>query len=60
MFILCGVITNYTGKVLANIMAAEPSLRTYADIGNLAFGTTARLFVSFFFCLELWAVATGE
>ena len=56
---LCGLVTNYTGKVLANIMATEPSLRTYADIGNFAFGTRARLGVGFFFCIELWAVATA-
>jgi len=40
-------------------MSTEPSLRTYADIGNFAFGTRARLIVSFFFCIELWAVATA-
>lgn len=59
LFLLCGMVTNYTGKVLAHIMAAEPSLRTYADIGNSAFGPQARLLVSFFFCLELWAVSTA-
>lgn len=59
LFLLCGLVTNYTGKVLAHIMAAEPSLRTYADIGNRAFGPKARLLVSFFFCLELWAVSTA-
>jgi vesicular inhibitory amino acid transporter len=59
LFILCGLVTNYTGKVLANIMSTEPSLRTYADIGNYAFGTKARLIVSFFFALELWAVSTA-
>lgn len=59
LFILSGLVTNYTGKVLAHIMSAEPSLRTYADIGNFAFGSRARILVSFFFCLELWAVSTA-
>lgn len=59
LFILSGLVTNYTGKVLAHIMSAEPSLRTYADIGNFAFGPRARILVSFFFCLELWAVSTA-
>lgn len=59
LFILCGLVTNYTGKVLAHIMSTEPSLRTYADIGNYAFGPKARLLVSFFFALELWAVSTA-
>jgi vesicular inhibitory amino acid transporter len=59
LFLFCGAVTNYTGKVLAHIMSTEPSLRTYADIGNLAFGPKARLVVSFFFCVELWAVATA-
>ncbi|UZJ56112.1 hypothetical protein CBS101457_005432 [Exobasidium rhododendri] len=59
LFLLCGLVTNHTGKVLAHIMSTEPSLRTYADIGNFAFGTKARLVVSFFFCIELWAVATA-
>ncbi|MCO5566231.1 hypothetical protein L7F22_019907 [Adiantum nelumboides] len=59
LFILSGLVTNYTGKVLAHIMSTEPSLRTYADIGNFAFGSRARILVSFFFCLELWAVSTA-
>jgi vesicular inhibitory amino acid transporter len=59
LFLLSGLLTNYTGKLLARIMAQEPSVRTYADIGAYAFGARARLVVSAFFCLELWAVATA-
>lgn len=59
LFIFCGLVTNYTGKVLAHIMSAEPSLRTYADIGNFAFGLKARFVVTLFFTVELWAVSTA-
>lgn len=59
LFIGCGLVTNYTGKVLARIMQSDPSLKTYADIGICAFGPKARWAVSAFFCLELWAVATA-
>ncbi|KAN0064042.1 hypothetical protein ACQY0O_003648 [Thecaphora frezii] len=59
LFVLCGALTNYTGKVLASIMGRDPSLRTYADIGSYAFGPSARLLVSLLFCLELWAVSTA-
>ncbi|KAI3477704.1 hypothetical protein L1887_60523 [Cichorium endivia] len=47
------------GKVLAKIMSKEPSLRTYADIGSYAFGPSARILISLFFCLELWAVSVA-
>lgn len=59
LFLICGLLTNYTGKVLAKIMAKEPSLRTYADIGSYAFGPSARVMISLFFCLELWAVSVA-
>lgn len=60
LFLICGGLTNYTGKVLAKIMSKEPGLKTYADIGTYAFGPNARLVVSLLFCLELWAVSVGE
>ncbi|PWY97614.1 hypothetical protein BCV70DRAFT_221450 [Testicularia cyperi] len=59
LFLICGLLTNYTGKVLAKIMSKEPSLRTYADIGSYAFGSSARILISLFFCLELWAVSVA-
>ena len=59
LFLLAGFLTNYTGKVLAEIMAKQPTLRTYADIGSYAFGPKARVLVSMFFCLELWAVCVA-
>lgn len=59
LFLVCGMLTNYTGKVLAKIMAKEPTLRTYADIASYAFGPSARILISLFFCLELWAVSVA-
>ncbi|KAL9936248.1 hypothetical protein V8E36_005090 [Tilletia maclaganii] len=59
LFLLAGLLTNYTGKVLARIMARNPQLRTYADIGTFAFGPNARWVVTALFCLELWAVSTA-
>ncbi|KAK0563146.1 hypothetical protein OC861_004963 [Tilletia horrida] len=59
LFLLAGSLTNYTGKVLAKIMARNPQLRTYADIGTFAFGSSARWIVTALFCLELWAVSTA-
>lgn len=37
-------------------MADDPQIRTYADIGNKAFGQRSRFLVSSLFCLELFAV----
>ncbi len=59
LFLLAGLVTNYTGKVLAEIMAKQPTLRTYADIGSYAFGPRARIYISLLFCLELWAVCVA-
>lgn len=37
-------------------MADDLQIRTYADIGNKAFGHRSRFLVSSLFCLELFAV----
>lgn len=59
LFIICGGLTNYTGKVLYGILARNGRLKTYADIGSYAFGPRARAWVSTLFCLELWAVCVA-
>lgn len=59
LFLLCGGITNYTGKVLARILAREPSLRTYADIGGYAFGPKMRVLIGAIFYLEMFAVSVA-
>lgn len=59
LFIIAGLITNYTGKLLHKIMMSDPSLATYADIGRLAFGEKSRVAVTLLFCSELWAVSVA-
>ncbi|EJD04149.1 uncharacterized protein FOMMEDRAFT_82137 [Fomitiporia mediterranea MF3/22] len=56
LIIFYGTITCYTAKILARIMADDPQIRTYADIGNKAFGQRSRLLTSSLFCLELFTV----
>lgn len=52
-----GALACYTAKILARIICADPRLRTYSDIGRKAFGPRATVFISFMFCLELFAVS---
>ncbi|KAF5337361.1 hypothetical protein D9611_003336 [Ephemerocybe angulata] len=49
-------ISCYTAKILAKMILADPRLRSYSDIGRKAFGPKATPFISFMFCLELFAV----
>ncbi|KLO16986.1 hypothetical protein SCHPADRAFT_868718 [Schizopora paradoxa] len=57
LIISYGLITCYSAKILAHIMLEDPSIRTYADIGNKAFGHRSRFLTSALFCLELFAVS---
>lgn len=57
LIIFYGLITCYTAKILAHIMASDPQIRTYADIGNTAFGPRSRFLTSSLFCLELFSVS---
>jgi vesicular inhibitory amino acid transporter len=50
------MLTRRRAKVLGRIILADPSLRSYADIGQKAFGPRAVPFISGLFCLELFAV----
>lgn len=43
-------------KILARIIATDPSLRTYADIGFKAFGRRSTVLTGSLFCLEIFAV----
>lgn len=43
-------------KILARIIAEDPSLRTYADIGLKAFGQRSTVLTGLLFCLEIFAV----
>jgi len=48
--------TRPSAKTLARFIIADPTIRTYADIGRKAFGKRSTHFVSLLFCLELFTV----
>lgn len=43
-------------KFLATVVVSEPSVRSYVDIGQHAFGTRSMPFVNFLFCFETFSV----
>ncbi|KAG8726383.1 hypothetical protein FRC12_023450, partial [Ceratobasidium sp. 428] len=52
-----GFLTCYTAKILAKIILSDGRLRTYADIGQKAFGPRSNIFTSALFCLELFSLS---
>lgn len=48
-----------SSKILARFIIADPTVRTYADIGRKAFGSKSTPFISLVFCLELFTVAVA-
>ncbi|KAH9082029.1 transmembrane amino acid transporter protein-domain-containing protein [Lactarius deliciosus] len=51
-----GFVTCYTAKFLASIVVSDPCVRSYADIGQRAFGARSVPFVNFLFCFETFSV----
>ncbi|XP_058736368.1 amino acid transporter AVT1I-like [Vicia villosa] len=49
----------YSGLLMKRCMEKNPNIRTYPDIGELAFGKTGRLIVSISMYVELYLVSTG-
>ena len=49
----------YSAKILARFIIADPAVRTYADIGRKAFGKKSMNFISLLFCLELFTIAVA-
>ncbi|KAK4778784.1 hypothetical protein SAY86_006312 [Trapa natans] len=49
----------YSGILIQRCMDLDPSIRTYPDIGERAFGKKGRLLISVFMYVELFLVATG-
>lgn len=41
-----GMLSFYTGMLLRYCLDSQPGLETYPDIGQAAFGTTGRIFIS--------------
>ncbi|GKE46296.1 hypothetical protein Tco_1477554, partial [Tanacetum coccineum] len=50
--------TFYTGLLIQRCMYADPTIRSYPDIGDHAFGKTGRTIVSITMNIELYLVAT--
>lgn len=49
----------YTGLLLRRCMIVDSNIRSYPDIGELAFGSRGRYLVSVIMYIELYLVATG-
>ncbi|KAI3452299.1 hypothetical protein Pfo_008964 [Paulownia fortunei] len=58
LFVIASV-TFYTGLLIKRCMEVDPSIRSYPDIGDKAFGTKGRILVSVLINLELYMIATG-
>ncbi|KAK4393115.1 Amino acid transporter AVT1J [Sesamum angolense] len=58
LFIIASA-TFYTGLLIKRCIEIDPNIRSYADVGNKAFGKRGAL-VSVFLSLELYMVATGS
>lgn len=59
LLMLCALLTNWSGKLLTQIMVRDPKLQTYADIGTYAFGPWARVWVGLLLSLEMFMVAVA-
>ncbi|XP_020255050.1 vacuolar amino acid transporter 1-like [Asparagus officinalis] len=57
LFLLIGIICCYTGLLLQRCMDSNSLVRTYPDIGELAFGSWGRIVVCVFMYLELYLAA---
>lgn len=51
--------TYYTGLLIKRCMDGDPSIISYPDIGDKAFGTKGRILISVSIHLELFLIATG-
>ncbi|KAL0094250.1 transmembrane amino acid transporter protein-domain-containing protein [Phycomyces blakesleeanus] len=53
VFAFCCGLTNYTAKLLAKCLDADPDSHTYGDMGAAAFGIRGRIGVTMLFITEL-------
>ncbi|OIT21820.1 PREDICTED: vacuolar amino acid transporter 1-like [Nicotiana attenuata] len=54
---LVAIVCCYTGFLLQRCMSVSPTIKTYPDIGEFAFGNKGRVVISIFMYLELYLVA---
>ncbi|KAJ0754420.1 putative amino acid transporter, transmembrane domain-containing protein [Helianthus annuus] len=59
LLLVIASLTFYTGLLIQICMDTNPTIRSYPDIGNRAFGKTGEAIVSITMDLELYLVATG-
>jgi len=57
LLIIFGMICCYTALLLDRCMSAHPRIKSYADIGEVAFGYKGRLVMASFIYVELFLVA---
>nr|XP_016510812.1 PREDICTED: vacuolar amino acid transporter 1-like [Nicotiana tabacum] len=59
LLVVIACATFYTSLLIKRCMDFDPTIRSYPDIGDRAFGKAGRILVSVFMNLELYLVATG-
>ncbi|KAL6960772.1 Amino acid transporter avt1j [Sarracenia purpurea var. burkii] len=59
LLFVIATVTFYTGLLIKRCMDMDPNIRSYPDIGELAFGNNGRTVASIFMNMELYLVATG-
>jgi vesicular inhibitory amino acid transporter len=52
---LLSVITNYTGKLIGKCLQIDSNMRTFPDIGFVAFGQKGRIFIAVIFFIEIFS-----
>ncbi|KAK1432464.1 hypothetical protein QVD17_09361 [Tagetes erecta] len=59
LFLAIASSTFYTGLLIKRCMDTDPTIRSYPDIGDRAFGKTGRVIVLILINMELYLIATG-
>lgn len=57
LLLLVAILCWYTGLLLKRCMDTNPLIKSYPDIGEVAFGCKGRALISIFMCVELYLVA---
>ncbi|CAI9768001.1 unnamed protein product [Fraxinus pennsylvanica] len=57
LLLLISILCFYTGLLIKRCMDINPEIKTYPDIGQLAFGNKGRIIISTFIYLELFLLA---